>query len=81
VRNQYNLVQREDDALVDSLARQNIVPFFALGGSSRHARRGDARYRQNLPAAKSAHFLTKVPPRRKQVIAAAIYERMICAAS
>jgi hypothetical protein len=27
-------VQREDDALVDSLARQNIayVPFFPLGG-------------------------------------------------
>ena len=34
VQNQYNLVQREDDALVDSLARQNIayVPFFPLGG-------------------------------------------------
>jgi hypothetical protein len=29
---QYNLVQREDDVLVDSLARQNIVPFFPLGG-------------------------------------------------
>jgi pyridoxine 4-dehydrogenase len=35
VQNQYNLVQREDDALVDSLERQNIayVPFFPLGGS------------------------------------------------
>jgi pyridoxine 4-dehydrogenase len=34
VQNQYNLVQREDDALVDSLARQKIayVPFFPLGG-------------------------------------------------
>jgi hypothetical protein len=25
VQNQYNLVQREDDALVDSLARRNIA--------------------------------------------------------
>jgi aryl-alcohol dehydrogenase-like predicted oxidoreductase len=34
VQNQYNLVQHEDDALVDSLARQNIayVLFFPLGG-------------------------------------------------
>ncbi|GJG86028.1 oxidoreductase [Gemmatimonadetes bacterium T265] len=34
VQNQYNLVHREDDALVDNLARQGIayVPFFPLGG-------------------------------------------------
>jgi aryl-alcohol dehydrogenase-like predicted oxidoreductase len=34
VQNQYNLVQREDDALVNSRARQNIayVRFFPLGG-------------------------------------------------
>jgi pyridoxine 4-dehydrogenase len=34
VQNQYNLVQREDDALVDELAAKGIayVPFFPLGG-------------------------------------------------
>jgi len=34
VQNHYNLVQREDDALVDELAREGIayVPFFPLGG-------------------------------------------------
>lgn len=34
VQNQYNLAHREDDALVDDLARKNIayVPFFPLGG-------------------------------------------------
>jgi len=34
VQNQYNLVQREDDALVEALAQQGIayVPFFPLGG-------------------------------------------------
>ncbi|QBY51751.1 aldo/keto reductase family oxidoreductase [Cupriavidus oxalaticus] len=34
VQNQYNLVQRGDDALVDELAEQGIayVPFFPLGG-------------------------------------------------
>ena len=34
VQNQYNLAHREDDALVDDLARQGIayVPFFPLGG-------------------------------------------------
>ena len=34
VQNQYNLVQRADDGLVDALARQGIayVPFFPLGG-------------------------------------------------
>lgn len=34
VQNNYNLVQREDDALIDDLARQGIayVPFFPLGG-------------------------------------------------
>ncbi|MDF0488378.1 aldo/keto reductase family oxidoreductase [Sphingomonas sp. H39-1-10] len=34
VQNQYNLVHREDDALVDTLAAQGIayVPFFPLGG-------------------------------------------------
>jgi pyridoxine 4-dehydrogenase len=34
VQNLYNLVHREDDALVDELARQRIayVPFFPLGG-------------------------------------------------
>ncbi|MDR3371637.1 aldo/keto reductase family oxidoreductase [Rhodoferax sp.] len=34
VQNQYNLAHREDDALIDDLARQGIayVPFFPLGG-------------------------------------------------
>jgi pyridoxine 4-dehydrogenase len=34
VQNQYNLVHRHDDALIDDLARQGIayVPFFPLGG-------------------------------------------------
>jgi pyridoxine 4-dehydrogenase len=34
VQNNYNLVRREDDALIDALARQGIayVPFFPLGG-------------------------------------------------
>jgi pyridoxine 4-dehydrogenase len=34
VQNQYNLVQREDDALVDELAAKGVayVPFFPLGG-------------------------------------------------
>ncbi|MCP3065841.1 aldo/keto reductase family oxidoreductase [Myxococcus sp. K38C18041901] len=34
VQNQYNLAHREDDALVDELAREGIayVPFFPLGG-------------------------------------------------
>ncbi|KAF3996569.1 oxidoreductase [Glaciimonas immobilis] len=34
VQNQYNLAQREDDALIDMLAAQQIayVPFFPLGG-------------------------------------------------
>lgn len=34
VQNQYNLVQRQDEALVDELARKGIayVPFFPLGG-------------------------------------------------
>ena len=34
VQNQYNLAQREDDALVDSLARDGVayVPYFPLGG-------------------------------------------------
>lgn len=34
VQNQYNLAHREDDALIDELAAQNIahVPFFPLGG-------------------------------------------------
>ncbi|RYF27034.1 MAG: aldo/keto reductase family oxidoreductase [Comamonadaceae bacterium] len=36
VQNQYNLVHRNDDALVDSLAQEGIayVPFFPLGGFS-----------------------------------------------
>lgn len=36
VQNQYNLVHREDDTLVDALAMQGIayVPFFPLGGFS-----------------------------------------------
>lgn len=36
VQNQYNLVQREDEALVDELAGQGVayVPFFPLGGFS-----------------------------------------------
>ncbi|MEO6224257.1 MAG: aldo/keto reductase family oxidoreductase [Sphingomicrobium sp.] len=36
VQNMYNLVHREDDALIDSLAGQGIayVPFFPLGGFS-----------------------------------------------
>jgi aryl-alcohol dehydrogenase-like predicted oxidoreductase len=35
-QNQYNLVDRHDDVLVDELARQGIafVPFFPLGGFS-----------------------------------------------
>ena len=34
VQNNYNVVYREDDALIDDLARQGIayVPFFPLGG-------------------------------------------------
>jgi aryl-alcohol dehydrogenase-like predicted oxidoreductase len=37
VQNQYNLVHRDDDALIDDLARDGIayVPFFPLGGFSR----------------------------------------------
>lgn len=36
VQNQYNLVHREDDALIDVLAEDGIayVPFFPLGGFS-----------------------------------------------
>jgi aryl-alcohol dehydrogenase-like predicted oxidoreductase len=36
VQNQYNLVHRQDEALIDDLARQGIayVPFFPLGGFS-----------------------------------------------
>lgn len=36
VQNMYNLVHREDDALIDELADQGIayVPFFPLGGFS-----------------------------------------------
>jgi aryl-alcohol dehydrogenase-like predicted oxidoreductase len=36
VQNNYNLAHREDDALIDALARQGIayVPFFPLGGFS-----------------------------------------------
>ena len=36
VQNNYNLVHRDDDALIDDLARQGIayVPFFPLGGFS-----------------------------------------------
>ncbi|MEA9581506.1 aldo/keto reductase family oxidoreductase [Xanthomonas nasturtii] len=36
VQNHYNLVKRDDDALIDSLAQQGIayVPFFPLGGFS-----------------------------------------------
>jgi aryl-alcohol dehydrogenase-like predicted oxidoreductase len=36
VQNNYNLVHREDDALIDDLAKQGIayVPFFPLGGFS-----------------------------------------------
>jgi aryl-alcohol dehydrogenase-like predicted oxidoreductase len=34
VQNQYNIANRDDDALIDTLAQQNIayVPFFPLGG-------------------------------------------------
>ena len=34
VQNQYNLAHREEDALIDDLARQGVayVPFFPLGG-------------------------------------------------
>src|SRR5271168_3142977 len=37
VQNNYNLVNRQDDALIDDLARQGIayVPFFPLGGFTR----------------------------------------------
>jgi len=36
VQNNYNLAHREDDALIDELARQGVayVPFFPLGGFS-----------------------------------------------
>lgn len=36
VQNQYNLIHRNDDALIDQLASKNIayVPFFPLGGFS-----------------------------------------------
>jgi len=36
VQNHYNLVNRDDDALIDELAREHIayVPFFPLGGFS-----------------------------------------------
>jgi aryl-alcohol dehydrogenase-like predicted oxidoreductase len=36
VQNQYNLAHRDDDALIDELARDGIayVPFFPLGGFS-----------------------------------------------
>lgn len=36
VQNQYNLVHRDDDALIDQLAREGVayVPFFPLGGFS-----------------------------------------------
>ncbi|MNY04313.1 putative oxidoreductase YdbC [compost metagenome] len=36
MQNQYNLVHRHDEALIDDLARQGIayVPFFPLGGFS-----------------------------------------------
>lgn len=36
VQNQYNLVHRDDDVLIDSLAREGVpyVPFFPLGGFS-----------------------------------------------
>ncbi|MBV5291440.1 MAG: aldo/keto reductase family oxidoreductase [Curvibacter lanceolatus] len=36
VQNQYNLVHRDDDLLIDSLAREDVpyVPFFPLGGFS-----------------------------------------------
>ena len=36
VQNHYNLVHRDDDALIDELGRKNIayVPFFPLGGLS-----------------------------------------------
>lgn len=36
VQNQYNLVHRDDDALIDSLAHEGVpyVPFFPLGGFS-----------------------------------------------
>jgi aryl-alcohol dehydrogenase-like predicted oxidoreductase len=37
VQNQYNLAHRDDDALIDDLARDGVpyVPFFPLGGFSR----------------------------------------------
>jgi pyridoxine 4-dehydrogenase len=37
VQNRYNIAHREDDALIDALARQGIayVPYFPLGGFSR----------------------------------------------
>ncbi|HEY2181257.1 MAG TPA: aldo/keto reductase family oxidoreductase [Solirubrobacteraceae bacterium] len=37
VQNRYNIAHREDDALIDSLAREGIayVPYFPLGGFSR----------------------------------------------
>jgi aryl-alcohol dehydrogenase-like predicted oxidoreductase len=52
VQNQYNLVQRDDDALVDELASLGIayVPFFPLGGFSPIQSDGLARIAARLGA-------------------------------
>jgi pyridoxine 4-dehydrogenase len=52
VQNQYNLVQRDDDALVDELAAKEIayVPFFPLGGFTPIQSAGLSRIAQKLGA-------------------------------
>ncbi|MBV7483054.1 aldo/keto reductase family oxidoreductase [Bordetella sp. BOR01] len=52
VQNQYNLVHRDDDALIDALARDGIayVPFFPLGGFSPLQSSGLSQVAQGLGA-------------------------------
>ena len=52
VQNQYNLVHRDDDAMVDALARDGIpyVPFFPLGGFTPLQSAGLAEVAQRLGA-------------------------------
>jgi pyridoxine 4-dehydrogenase len=52
VQNQYNLVQRDDDALVDELAAKGIayVPFFPLGGFTPIQSNALSRIAENLGA-------------------------------
>ncbi|RYF08581.1 MAG: aldo/keto reductase family oxidoreductase [Comamonadaceae bacterium] len=52
VQNQYNLVHRDDDVLIDSLAREGVpyVPFFPLGGFSPLQSAGLSQVAQQLGA-------------------------------